>query len=178
MSLTIALLGMLELSPLSGYDLNKRIEGSVIHFWSADQSQIYRTLSRLVADGLVEVTVIPQDGKPDRREHRITPAGRTALDSALRAPLEPENPHESFLMRLFFAGRLGLDGVRELLRARREEATALLARLTAIAASETGHPDDVGQALRGATLRNGILHAEAELTWLDETESAVVRAAR
>jgi len=178
MSLTIALLGMLELSPLSGYDLNKRIEASVIHFWSADQSQIYRTLSRLVTDGLAEVTIIPQDGKPDRREHRITPAGREALDAALTAPLEPETPHESFLMRLFFAGGLGIDGVRALLRARREEATGLLARLGEIADRDPGRPDDVGQTLRRATLRNGIVHAEAELAWLDETESALIAAAR
>ena len=177
MSLTIALLAMLELSPLSGYDLNKRIEASVVHFWSADQSQIYRTLARLVTDGLAEVTVIAQDGKPDRREHRITPTGRTALDAALRAPLEPESPHEAFLMRLFFADGLGIDGVRGLLRERRDAAAVLLSRLTVIADRDRGEPNDIGHALRRATLRNGIVHAEAELAWLDETDSAVVTAA-
>ncbi|MCY7287157.1 MAG: PadR family transcriptional regulator [Cryobacterium sp.] len=68
MSLKIALLGILNLAPMTGYDLKKSIEASVAHFWSADQSQIYRTLTALVAGGLAEVEVIPPDGRPDRHE--------------------------------------------------------------------------------------------------------------
>jgi hypothetical protein len=36
-----ALLGMLSLGPGSGYDLKKRIEGSLAHFWSESYGQIY-----------------------------------------------------------------------------------------------------------------------------------------
>ncbi len=47
MSLKHAILGFLELSPFSGYDLKKAFDGSVQHFWPADQAQIYRTLNQL-----------------------------------------------------------------------------------------------------------------------------------
>ncbi|TFC83885.1 PadR family transcriptional regulator [Cryobacterium cheniae] len=180
MSLKIALLGILDLAPMTGYDLKKSIEASVAHFWSADQSQIYRTLAALVADGLAEVEVIPQDGRPDRREHHITPAGRAALNDWLRSPLEPETPHDAFLMRLFFVGTLGVPATRAVLRARRSQAIAMLAGLRSVAEQDQTHrepddraPDDLGRRLRFATLRNGILHAEAELAWLNETKEAL-----
>ncbi|MBC7441562.1 MAG: PadR family transcriptional regulator [Ramlibacter sp.] len=189
MSLKIALLGLLDLSPQSGYDLKKNIEASVAHFWSADQSQIYRTLTRLVAEGLADVEVVPQEGRPDRREHRITDTGRSALQSWLRSPLPAETPHDAFLMRLFFVGTLGVPAARALLRARRSQATALLASLRAVSERESGReqgtreqatpgqaaddPGDLGRRLRLATLRNGILHAEAELAWIVETKAAL-----
>ncbi|TFC95803.1 MULTISPECIES: PadR family transcriptional regulator [Cryobacterium] len=180
MSLTIALLGILDLTPMTGYDLKKSIAASVSHFWSADQSQIYRTLAVLVADGLAEVEVIPQEGRPDRHEHHITPAGRRALDEWLRSPLQPEKPHDAFLMRLFFVGTLGVPATRAVLRARRSQATVMLAGLQSVVEQEQARrepddrsPDDLGRRLRHATLRNGILHAQAELAWLTETKEAL-----
>ncbi|WP_166789744.1 PadR family transcriptional regulator [Cryobacterium fucosi] len=107
--------------------------------WSGDQSQIYRTLALLVAEGLAEVEVIAQDGRPDRRVHRITPTGLTALREWPASPLPPETPHDAFLVRVFFVGE----------------------------------PVDLAHALRRATLRNGIRHAEAELAWLGETVEAL-----
>ncbi|TFD27555.1 PadR family transcriptional regulator [Cryobacterium cryoconiti] len=180
MTLKMALLGILDLTPMTGYDLKKSIEASVAHFWSADQSQIYRTLAALVTDGLAEALVIPQEGRPDRREHHITPAGRASLAEWLRSPLEPETPHDTFLMRLFFVGALGIPATRAVLDARHSQATALLAGLHSVieqeqARREAGHraEDDLGHGLRLATLRNGILHAEAELAWLTETTEAL-----
>jgi len=173
MSLKFAILGVLELKPHTGYDLKKTIEASVAHFWSADQSQIYRTLALLVADGLAEVEVINQGGRPDRRLHRITSAGLAALHEWLTSPLPPETPHDAFLVRVFFVGELGIPAAAALLQSRRAEADAVLSRLTALVGQESGEPGDVAHRLRRATLRNGIRHAEAELAWLTETVEAL-----
>jgi len=105
MSLRYVHLGFLSLKPLSGYDLKRLFDDSVRHFWTADQVQIYRTLGQLADEGLVEVRVIEQEKRPDRKAHRITAAGLVALDW-LRSPLEPVPVREPFLLRLFFAGRL------------------------------------------------------------------------
>ncbi len=173
MSLKFAILGVLELNPQTGYDLKKTIEASVAHFWSADQSQIYRTLAQLVGAGLAGVEVIAQDGRPDRRLHRITPDGVAALREWLGSPLAPDAPHDAFLARLFFVGELGLPGAMSLLEARRAEALGLHSRLTGLVGQESGQPIDLAHRLRRATLRNGIRHAEAELAWLDETMEAL-----
>lgn len=167
MSLRHCVLALLDLRPMTGYDLKKAFDGSVAHFWSADQAQIYRTLARLETDGLVEVEVIPQSGKPDRREHRITAAGARELSDWLRSPTASEPEREPFLAKIFFAGRENdRDLVRALIDERRAEARRRRDALRSLPA-----PDgDLAARLRGATLRNGILHIEAELAWLDELE--------
>lgn len=164
-SLRCAILGILRLHPATGYDLKRAFDTSVAHFWSADQSQIYRTLDRLVADGAVAVEVQPGEGRPDRRVHAITEPGEAELRDWLAAPAEPHRPREPYLARLFFADALGADGARRLLLARREEAAATLAALREVAAPG----DDLAATLRRATLANGVVHAEAEVEWLDAT---------
>jgi DNA-binding PadR family transcriptional regulator len=170
MALDALILGLLDLKPMTGYDLKKTFDGTVAHFWSADQSQIYRTLARLEQDGLVEVRVIPQSGKPDRREHRLTEQGRATLADWLRSPLPDDKPREPFLARLFFVGRAGdPEQVRALIAERREAGRRHLATLESIPAVD----GDLAARLRSATLRNGILQVQAELTWLDELEDAL-----
>jgi DNA-binding PadR family transcriptional regulator len=166
-SLRHCILGLLNLRPLSGYDLKKSFDGSVNHFWRADQSQIYRTLDRLVADGRVEVTVQPQEGRPDRKEHRITPSGQQELAHWLRSPLTAEVTREPFLARLFFLGDLGDEhAVGDLLRERREQVRQARDRLLQVGEASP-EPTDLAGRLRMATLHYGLEHAEAELQWLD-----------
>lgn len=164
MELRHAILGLLSLRPLSGYDLGRSFAGSVAHFWHADQSQVYRTLERLSEGGLIDTTVIPQDGRPDRRVHTLTDEGRDELARWLDSPLEPERPKEPFLARLFFAASLGPDGVDRLLTERREQAEARVHAFGEIDAPG----DDLAAHLRAATLRYGLAMAEAEIAWLDD----------
>src|SRR5918994_812505 len=110
MSLRQAILGFLSVPPMSGYDLRKAFAASVGHFWTADQAQIYRTLARLMADG--------------RRE----------LEAWLAAPDEAQPTREPFLLKLFFAGRLGPEPVRRILTHRLDAAEQQLAVLQVIAA--------------------------------------------
>ena len=79
MPLSHATLGFLEYQPMTGYDLKKYFDLSIAHFWSATQSHIYKALENLEKDGLVESSVIPGDGKPNRKQYQITDAGRAEL---------------------------------------------------------------------------------------------------
>ncbi len=169
MSLKHAVLGLLSLNPQSGYELRKLMDQSTSHFWSADQAQIYRTLSQLVADGLVEVRDVSQSGKPDRREHRITAQGEQELDSWLASPVEYVPAREAFLLRLFFLGRLGVGPVLEVLEQRAREAENLLNVLRGLEDSLRQQLPallDLPLRLRLATLSNGVVHAQAELDWV------------
>ena len=74
-----AVLGMLALGPGSGYDLKKRIEGSVAHFWSESYGQIYPILARLASRRLVERRLERQKGKPDRWRYRVEKLGKKLL---------------------------------------------------------------------------------------------------
>ncbi|KAA9158973.1 PadR family transcriptional regulator [Microbacterium lushaniae] len=164
MSLRFAILGLLSNRPMSGYEVKKVIDASVGHFWTADQSQIYRTLAALVEDGLATRRTVPQDDRPNLHLHSITEAGTEALDVWLTSPPPPEPKREPFLARLFFADRLPPAAVRELLEGRRAEMLAQLAELESVEAPE--EPTTVPELLRVATLDNGLQHVRAELAWV------------
>lgn len=167
MSLRHAILGFLSVKPMSGYDLRKHMDASVQHFWPADQAQIYRTLTGLVADGLVEVQDVAGDAR-QRRMHIATTAGLTELDCWLRSIYPADVSREPFLIKMFFGSRIGADSVRALLLARKAEAEAMLVTYQGIAASLPTH-GDLNLALRRATLLSGLRHVEAEILWIGET---------
>jgi DNA-binding PadR family transcriptional regulator len=106
MSLEFAILGFLNYHPYSGYDLKKIFDTSVRHFWPADQSQIYRTLARLMEKGQVEVEKIAQEDRPDRKVYHITEAGRRELMGWLAGPPPTDEPRSAPLIQVFFAGQL------------------------------------------------------------------------
>lgn len=106
MSLDYAILGFLNYQPCSGYDLKKLFDTSVRHFWQADQSQIYRTLARLLEQGLAEQEIIEQDDRPDRKVYHITETGRQALRNWLAGPPPMDAARSAPLVQVFFAGQL------------------------------------------------------------------------
>lgn len=167
MSLRYAVLGILSIQPMSGYELKKVIDHSVGHFWAADQSQVYRTLAGLVEEGLASRRTVVQDERPNLHVHNATERGLAALDEWLASPLRTPPKREPFLARLFFADRLPPEEIRELLESRRREASEQLAALEAIVISAAD--GDVGNMLRVATLENGIAHTKTELSWLATT---------
>ena len=106
MSLDHAILGFLTSQPLTGYDLKtRRFDEATAHLWTADQAQVYRTLSASERSGLVSARLIPQPGRPDRKEFAITAAGRARCASGSRHPpaLAAARPAAA---AAFFAGSL------------------------------------------------------------------------
>ncbi|WP_017590900.1 PadR family transcriptional regulator [Nocardiopsis ganjiahuensis] len=175
MSLRHSVLGLLSIRPMSGYELKKIIDSSVAHFWNADQSQVYRTLSALVEEGLAARRTVVQEERPNLHIHSLTDSGLAELDRWLASPLRTPPSRDPFLARLFFADRLPMERIRELLDARRKEVGEALAALETI--RDTTDPDevpdevsDLARVLRMATLAYGIAHGRAELDWLDTTE--------
>ena len=169
MRLRHAILGLLSHQPQSGYDLSRAFNSSVVYFWYADQSQIYRTLDRLEADGAISTRVIPQSGRPDRRVHSLTESGRAELDAWLASPLEPQAVKDPLLARVFFAARLGHERVDELLAEAEERFRREKEALEAIDIDVV----DLDTALKAAVLRYGIDGAKTQLEWVRQTRRAV-----
>lgn len=87
MSLKHTILGFLSTQDLSGYDLQKKIENTINHFWPSTQSQIYRTLKELIDDGHVDMQIIYQDEKPNKKLYSITANGKKELNHWLGSNL-------------------------------------------------------------------------------------------
>ena len=169
MKLRHAILGLLSHGPQSGYDLSRAFASSVVNFWHADQSQVYRTLDRLEADGAISTRVIAQTGRPDRRVHSLTPEGRAELDAWLASPLEPRLDKDPILARIFFAARLGHEKVDALLE---EAADVVRQELAALEAIEFDVVD-LDTVLQAATLRHGIEGTRFELEWIERVRRDV-----
>jgi PadR family transcriptional regulator AphA len=101
MSLKFALLGLLSIEPASGYDLKRTIERSIYFIWNATSPQIYNTLRKLRDEGLISSEERPQQGKPDKQVHTITPEGRAALHAFVSAPIRSSVTRDEVLLRLF-----------------------------------------------------------------------------
>ena len=171
MSLDYAILGFLNYHPQSGYDLKKTFDVSVQHFWSADQSQIYRTLARLTQQGLVEVEKIRQEDRPDRKVYHITDTGRAALREWISGPPPVSEPRSAPLIQVFFMGLISDEEALE-----RFERFAQIMRMILVRYEDV--PDaieEIYQDVKSArerffwqlTLENVLANMRANLEWAE-----------
>lgn len=97
-------------SNLSGYELHKGIEENFGSFWGESYGQIYPTLKRLVAEGLIEPSKPTSAPRKRRQEYSLTDAGRACLREWLALPFQNDPPRNEFMLKLFF-GREAAPGV-------------------------------------------------------------------
>lgn len=171
MSLEYAILGFLDHRPYTGYDLKKIFDTSVKHFWPADQSQIYRTLSRLTENGWARVEKIEQETRPARKEYSITPEGREALQKWLVTPLPFGENRSAPMIQVFFAGQLPDAQVLEMFERVANYLRAGKAAYDEIP-QEIEHYQEYIQSSRDfyfwmLTLEIGKITAEANLAWVE-----------
>ena len=97
------ILGMLSIEPhKSGYDIRKAVESSVSYFWRESYGQIYPTLKRLAAEGLIVRRKSTSKSRPERQEYSLSAKGRACLREWLAMPFRNDPPRNEFLLKLFF----------------------------------------------------------------------------
>lgn len=107
MTLENGILGFLAMKPLSGYDIKKLFDMAAGYFWPADQTQIYRTLKRLVREEMVVLKETTKGETVDRIVYEITDKGRDLnLVQVQENTIEDFIARDAFLMQLFFSGAL------------------------------------------------------------------------
>jgi DNA-binding PadR family transcriptional regulator len=168
------LLGLLQSAEGSGYDLRKRIDGSIRYFWRESWGQIYPTLKVLERDGLVTVRVEPGQKKPSRRVYAITEQGLSALEVWLAQPLQKEVPRIELLLKLFFGRRNAMEQNLALLEERKstfEETLSEYQRICGAIEQHCRHDPDAPYWL--LTVKHGIAHAHVEIEWCRDSIEAL-----
>ncbi|HLB13129.1 MAG TPA: PadR family transcriptional regulator [Dehalococcoidia bacterium] len=122
MSLKYALLGMLSIRPMSGYDIKKFFDQSVGLIWNATHSQIYVQLDQMEGEGLVEKRSIIQEGRPNKNLYRATDKGFRELQQWLAEPIRAPDYKDEFMLRFFFSDFLD----REILKDHLKKAQGLM----------------------------------------------------
>jgi PadR family transcriptional regulator, regulatory protein AphA len=173
-----ALLGMLSMQPMSGYQLRQFAEGSIGHFWSESFGQIYPALARLARAG--EIRELPSkrqatgsEGR-EQRMYEVTAKGRKQLAEWLPMAARRQVLRDELLLKLFFGAEAPIAVSRQHLQQQADNAQARL--------SAYGEIEPRLQRLRRApppdgprvmwwemTLRRGILDCRAELQWCQES---------
>ena len=167
-----ALLGLLRLKPLSGYEMKARIDKSIRFFWAASYGQIYPELRRLEVAGLVERESAPQ-GQRQRNVYRLTPEGNAVLREWLVAGDVGYEYRDLGLLKLFLS-----DGLTT------QEQVALLERIGANHARTLEQLREVERALpaeagypRTLVLEYGLALHEFNVGWFRQAQQRVKRRA-
>src|SRR5689334_773244 len=117
MALEHALLVALHERPASGLELARRFDRSIGFFWHATHQQIYRVLARMDADGWVEVTPVPQTGRPDKKVYAVAPAGERVLADWLATPTPMEPLRSEIAVKMRAASYGDREAVLDVVRA-------------------------------------------------------------
>jgi PadR family transcriptional regulator, regulatory protein AphA len=116
MSLRYALLAILRVGPLSGYDLQKQFSQSVGHVWHAPDSQIYPELRKMEAAGLIEGEEQTRGERGTRRVYHVTDAGDAAYAEWMKSPIDYLRVRDPAHLRAAYLENTTPDAAREFLR--------------------------------------------------------------
>jgi len=122
-----AILGLLSIEPMTGYDLKKKMQGSLYMYWSGNNNQIYKALLQLSSNGCLKSEIQHQDGAPSKKVCYITEKGLDALKEWI-CSTQPEAPEfkKPFLIQIAFAGKLESVQIEKLLLKYQDELNAQL----------------------------------------------------
>jgi len=165
MTTRYAILGLLSIEPMSGYDIRKASTDALSHFWHESYGQIYPALAALEREGLVRLLPAAASDKRSRKVYALTSTGRRAL-AAWRKKTPVERPFRNELLLKLFTADAPSDVVAHLKLLRKQETARLeeYARIEARLAREAPT-----RKLWKATVRYGIHRSRAIIAWCEET---------
>lgn len=102
MNIQYVILGFLSEGAKSGYDIKRKMEISVSHFFDASFGAIYPALRKMEKEGSVEKKVVQQEGKPNKNLYVITDKGKGEFQEYMMSPINPTTMRSDFLIRIFF----------------------------------------------------------------------------
>lgn len=177
MALEHAILVSLAERPGTGYEISQQFQRSIGYFWSATHQQIYRTLKKLDADGLVSYTDVAQDGRPDKKVYTLSDAGRDLLAEWVTSPTAVMPLRSDLGVKLRAAEFGDLATMLGELKAHRDEAQAMLDLYRGFERDYYPEPDSLlGRKLHQyLVLRGGVRAAQATVDWCDETIAGLQR---
>lgn len=175
MALRYALLAALHEAPATGYELTQRFRSRLANVWNASHQQVYRELSRLLAEKKLLVEAIEQSDKPDKKRYHLTISGRQDLQAWLNTPHKQPPTRDPFLVKLFAGDLLDSTAVREDMALLRQDWLAQLGYFRSIEHTYFRQPDALPRQYRFQylALRRGVTQIIAGLEWLDEVEKTL-----
>ncbi|MDY6896630.1 MAG: PadR family transcriptional regulator [Cyanobacteriota bacterium] len=170
MSLAHAILASLIDKSCSGYDLAKQFDGSLGFFWQASHQQIYRELSKLSKLGWITSEIIVQEGRPDKKNYRVTQAGTVQLKDWIAQTSEPAAIKDDLLVKIFSGYIVSEHVILQELEHHRQAHTEKLSIYRDLEQKYFPNPRQLTQVAKFQylTLRKGIRYEAEWVEWCNE----------
>jgi PadR family transcriptional regulator AphA len=167
-----ALLGILNLYPMSGYDLKKFCDEVVSQFWNENYAHIYPVLKELEKEGLATTETAQTTGRPVKRIYYITEKGKQELKAWLLRPAEELPRRYEFILKLFFSADIPADhlaGDIRQFKEMNEKAIEIYNNNEKETLTDMTAENEKSRELILMTIRCGRYESEAMIKWCDET---------
>jgi DNA-binding PadR family transcriptional regulator len=168
-TLEAALLGLLDRSTCSGYDISRLFTSTPLAHFSSSPGAIYPALKRLERSGLVTASLDTTTATRPRRLYVLTEAGAAALNAWVRQPVtrdELVRDGRAPILRFSLAeGHLSSEELIAYLAGFRREVATYLEELAPYR-QEMARKSTLHQR---QALEHGIRSYESQLAWTDET---------
>lgn len=174
MSVRQSLLAILDQGNCYGYQLKSEFDRRTGSTWPLNVGQVYNTLERLERDGLVERT----DGEAEeQKNYRITAAGRIEVATWLGSPvIRTAAARDELAIKLAVAVTLPGVDIAGVIQVQRGATLRSLQELTRTK-NATDDPETAEQLAWLLVVDSLIFQAEAEVRWLDHSETRLALAA-
>ncbi|SDP14851.1 Transcriptional regulator PadR-like family protein [Nakamurella panacisegetis] len=163
MSVSKALLGLLEVGPSHGYDLKRAHDDLFSPGRPLAYGQVYSTLARLLKNGLVTVEGHEAGDGPDRKRYAITDSGITDVDTWLATPESPQEYLQNTLYTKVVLALMSHRSAGQILDQQRQEHLRTM--------REFNRRKQSGDLADQLICDHALFHLEADLKWLDVTAS-------
>ncbi len=169
-----AILGLLSMGPMSGYDIKKATDKSIGFFWNENFGHIYPILKRLESDRLVARKAENPEHGPRRNVYTITPLGKKQLDAWLAEPVSAQPIRCELLLKLFFGSNAKKKDLATLVLTEKRHQEEMLSRLEAISL-KIAEKKSKELPFWLYTLSYGLRKAKMTMSWCDEVLGSLER---
>lgn len=138
-----AILGMLTIEPMSGYEIRRHMEDSTNYFWKESDGQLYPTLERLVQEDKISCQSVRKHGARESKVYEITDLGKEALKNWLDDPSCVFLIRSEFLLKIFFGANTNDEKIAEhilLFQQQRKERLQMVQQLQQTCESKLDSP--------------------------------------
>ncbi len=114
MSLKFAILGLLNIKPMSGYDIKKNFDGPMSGFWSVSYGGLYPALDRLENKKLIDGEIDKKDPR-NKKIYSITNKGKEDLNKWFLKETNITKCKDEYMLKLFLSKDLSYEELQNLI---------------------------------------------------------------
>jgi len=175
-TLDCALLGIVDIEPVSGYDIHRLFSTSPMGAFSSSPGAIYPALDRLEKQGLLRAMLDDSTPTRPRRVYSMKEAGEAALEAWLREPVSRDelvrSPRVPVLRFSLAERRLSRSECISYLEGFRRAVTSYAAELREYVANQPSS----GQVHTRLAVEHGIEGYECQARWAERATEELKRA--